>query len=267
MAPDGSPVAVLDAIDERRLDLFAAVVEHGVAGHHAEQRGLRGAERHGEGGREIIVDAKPAGIFGDDRHAHIAGQPHRHEVAGMLDAEAQGRGSGGRTSLVVFRAPFRHARALTNANRAVDDDTGGIVAVVERGRVNQRAERGSGLPTCLRGAIELALREAEAARDGKHPAGVWVHGHERAAHLGDLLQRPLALKAVVGRCRRPVIGRPRHARRNIDNVARLQHRADRTRRSAKAVADLRPRPLHFIVGDDAGIARLLQSAGLGSARP
>ncbi len=49
----------------------------------------------------------------------------------------------------------------------------------------------------LNGAVELALGEAEAADEGEHAAGMRIHGHDRAAHLGHLLQRPLALDRVL----------------------------------------------------------------------
>src|SRR6478672_7241409 len=51
----------------------------------------------------------------------------------MLDAEAQGRGAGRGSSLIVLRAPFRHASALTDAERAVDDDARRRVAIDEPG--------------------------------------------------------------------------------------------------------------------------------------
>ena len=46
VTPNRPPVAILDAIDEGRLHLLAAIAQHRIAGHHAQQRGFAGAERH-----------------------------------------------------------------------------------------------------------------------------------------------------------------------------------------------------------------------------
>ena len=55
-------------------------------------RGLAGAERERQVGRQIVVDAEALGVFGDQRHAEVLRQPHGHDVARVLDAEAQRRG-------------------------------------------------------------------------------------------------------------------------------------------------------------------------------
>jgi hypothetical protein len=47
----------------------------------------------------MIVDAEPLGIFRDDLHAHVIGEPHRHQIARALDASPQCRGS---SSLAVI---------------------------------------------------------------------------------------------------------------------------------------------------------------------
>ena len=85
-------VAVLDAVDQGRLDLLAAVGEHRIGGDHAQHRGLAGAERKRQIRRQVVVDAEALGVFGDQRHADVLRQPHRHDVARLLDAEAQRRG-------------------------------------------------------------------------------------------------------------------------------------------------------------------------------
>ena len=52
-------------------------------------RGLAGAQRHGEHRQHLVIDAEALGVFGHERHADILGEPHRHQVARLLDAEAQ----------------------------------------------------------------------------------------------------------------------------------------------------------------------------------
>ena len=49
---DGAAVAILDAVDEGRDDALAAVVEHRIGGDHAQHRGLAGAERKRQIGRQ-----------------------------------------------------------------------------------------------------------------------------------------------------------------------------------------------------------------------
>src|SRR4249920_4165370 len=131
----------------------------------------------------------------------------------MLDAEAQGRGAGRGARLIVLRAPLRHASSLTDAERAVDDDARRRIAVVERGRVDDRLEGRAWLAARLHGAIELAFGEAETADEREHAAGVRIHGHDRSADRWDLLERPLPgdVRLLVGRL----------ARGDVDDVARL----------------------------------------------
>src|SRR5258705_6148046 len=99
----------------------------------------------------------------------------------MLDAEAQGRGAGRRACLIVLRAPLRHASSLTDAERAVDDDARGRIAVVERGRVDDRLEGRAWLAARLHCAIELAFGEGEAADQREHAPGVPGHCPARSA--------------------------------------------------------------------------------------
>src|SRR5262249_4924849 len=122
----------------------------------------------------------------------------------MLDAEAQCRGAGRRTGLIVLRAPFRHARSLTDAERTVDDDARRRIAVVERGRVDDWLERRAGLAARLNGGIELALGEAEAADQREHAASVRIHRDDGATNRRNLLERPLPFDVglLVGRLAR-----------------------------------------------------------------
>src|SRR5512134_91537 len=88
-----------------------------------------------------------------------------------------------------------------------------------------------------------------------------IHGNQRAANLGNLLQRPLPLQLFRRLLRRSVFGEIGLTRRNIDDVAGLQHGGHRSRRPTETALELRPRPFHFLEGDDALLARLLELAG------
>ena len=136
--------AILDAVDQGRLDLLAAVGEHRIGGRHPQQRRFAGAKRHGEIGRQIVVDAEALGIFGDERHADVAGEPHRHLVDRMLDAVAQGVRAA-RLAFEIFRPPDAKARTLIDLDRRVEDDGGRRIAVVERRRIDEGLERGARL--------------------------------------------------------------------------------------------------------------------------
>src|SRR6478736_2021315 len=160
----------------------------------------------------------------------------------MLDAEAQGRGASRRARLIVLRAPFWHACSLTDAERAVDDDTRRRVAVVERGRVDDRLEGRAWLAARLHGAIELASSEAETADKREHAPGVWVHGHHRTADLRHLLERPL----------------PGDVRLLVGRLARAR---------THAVLELGPGPRHFGEGDRAGLPLVRELAGRATRRP
>jgi hypothetical protein len=139
VAIDGVAVAVLDAVDQRRLHPLAAVVEHRIGGDHAQQGGLAGAERKGEIRRQVVIHAETLGIVGDQRHADVLRQTHRHHVARMLDAEAQGRGAV-EFAFVIFRPPGFLPRALVDLQRRVEHDRGRRIAVVERGGVDDGFE-------------------------------------------------------------------------------------------------------------------------------
>ena len=107
---DGVAVAVLDAVDQRRDHAPAAVVEHRIGGDHAQHRRLAGAERVGQIRRQLVIDAEALGIFGDQRHADVLRQPHRHHVTRLLEAEAQRRRAE-ELAAVIFRLPDAAAAA------------------------------------------------------------------------------------------------------------------------------------------------------------
>src|SRR5690606_11957700 len=45
MLVDGLAIAILDAVDQRRLDILAAIRHHGIGRYHAHYRGFAGTER------------------------------------------------------------------------------------------------------------------------------------------------------------------------------------------------------------------------------
>ena len=167
-------VAVLDAVDQGRLHALAAIVEHRIGGDHAQQSGLAGAERKRQIRRQVVIDAEALGIVGDQRHADILRQPHRHHVTRALDAEAQRRRAV-ELALVIFRPPGFLAGALVDLQRRVQHDRGRRVAVIERGGIDDRLERRAGLPQRLRRAVELALVVGKAADHGEDASGQRIH--------------------------------------------------------------------------------------------
>ena len=73
-------------------------------------------------------------------------------------------------------------------DRLIEHDRGRRIAVVERGGVDERLERGARLAQRLGGAVELGLVEREAADHRQHAAGERVHRDAGAGDLGDLAQ-------------------------------------------------------------------------------
>ena len=229
MAPHSAAPAVLNAVDISRPHLSSAICQHGVSGGHAEQRRLAGAECHGEHRRQFVVDSEAARVFTDERHAHVLRETHRHEVARMLDADTQRR----RTvelPAVILRPPNIETGTLLDRDRRIEHDTRRLVAIVERGGIDERLERRSRLATRLSGTIELAQREREAADAREHAARVRIHDDDAATDLGNLHKRPHALRLVMV------------FRRNVDHVADVQHVA-----RARLLARLAVRPPDLLV--------------------
>ena len=141
--------------------------------------------------RQIVIDAEALGIFGDQRHADVLRQPHRHHVARVFDAETQ-RGRTVEFAFVVFRPPDADARTLIDLERRIEHDGRRRVAVVERGRVDERLERRARLAQRLRRAVELALVEGEAANHREHATGPRIFDHHRAGNFRHLTQDELA---------------------------------------------------------------------------
>src|SRR5262249_5078833 len=147
------------------------------------------------------------------------------------------------------------AGALRDRDRRILDDAVRAVAVFERRHIDERLERGAGLPLRLRRAVELALLERPAADHSENAPGLWIHDDEAAADIGDLAQR------ILRRWRRPTaLGSRACGADRIDEhyIARLQdvrHSAD-TRAESLVIKRL-ARPAQ-IVDRDAPLPAFLQ---------
>ena len=236
---DRVAVPILDAVDQSCLDPTAAIGKHGIGLGHSQHRSLAGAERERQIGRQVIVDAEPLGVFGDQRHADVLGKPHRHDVARVLDAEAQGLRPVIFSGRIIFRPPWREPGALVDLDRRVHHHRRRRIAVIERRRVDERLERGTGLAQRLRGAVELALVVREASDKREHPAGQRFHHNEPARHFGKLTQ-PILRRIFAGRL-------------HINHVARRQHLAHPRDELAPLGSYRRLRPLHAIERNDADL--------------
>src|SRR5690242_1689434 len=128
----------------------------------------------------------------------------------MLDPIAQG-GRAGEFALIVFRPPNADTRPLIDFDRRIKNDRRWGVAIIERSRVDKRFEGRAGLAQRLRGSVELALIEGEAANHGEHAAGPWIFDHHGAGDFGHLMQTELAFG---------------FGRLDIDNVAGADDLAD-----------------------------------------
>ena len=187
---DGMAPAVLDAVDQGRLDALAAVGQHGIGGDHAHDRGFAAAERVGQIQPEIVVDAEATRVFGDQGHADVAGEAHGHQVFRMLDAVAQGMRSVV-AFLEILRPPDFPIR-LGDLDRLVENDRRGRIAAFERRGVDDRLEGRARLALRLGGAVEVGLVVGIAADHGEDAAGIGVHGDDGAGNFGYLAQAELA---------------------------------------------------------------------------
>ena len=233
--------AILDAVDEGRLDPLAAVGQHRIGRGHAQQRRLARAKRHREIGRQIVIDAEALGVFGDERHADVAGKAHGHLVDRMFDAIAQ-RVRTARLAFEILGTPDAKARPLIDFNRRVEHNRRRRITIVERRRIDEGLERGTRLAQRLRRPVEHGLVEGKSADHGEDAARIGIHGDDRAADLGDLAQAIFARPAVD--CI------------DIDYVARRQ-------RGPPAGA---AGPAHAHIGEGAGFALAHDLAGLLASR-
>ena len=179
--------AILDAVDQGFLDSLAAVGEHRIGGGQPHQGRFAGTKRHRQVGRQIVVDTEALGIFGDERHPDIAGEPHGHLIDRMFDPIAQSMGTA-RLALEILRTPNPKTRSLIDFDRLVENDGRWRIAIVECRGVDKRLERGTRLAQRLRRAIEFGLVERKTADHGEDAAGIGVHHDDRAADFRDLAQ-------------------------------------------------------------------------------
>jgi hypothetical protein len=113
--------AVLDTVDQGRPDALAAIDQHRIAGGHPHHGRLASAQRHREHRLQVVIDAEAAGIFGNQRHADILGEPYRHQVLRELDAVAQ-CARAGRLAVEILRPPHAEPRPLVDLDRGIEDD-------------------------------------------------------------------------------------------------------------------------------------------------
>ena len=185
MAVDGVAIAVLHAVDQRRLDAPPAIGQHGIGRGHFQQCGLASPQRHRQHGLHILVNAKTLGIFGNQRHADIFGQPDRHLVDRMFDTKTQGMGAA-RLAFEIFRPPDSKAPALVDFDWRIEHDRAWRVAIVQRRRIDDGLKRRTWLALRLGSAVEFRLVEREAADHGEDPASIGIHRDNAAGDLRNL---------------------------------------------------------------------------------
>ena len=167
-----------DLGDEDRIVELPAGRERVVGPHQLEQRHLRAAERDREVARERPLEAEAWQVGDQIGKADVLRDLHGDDVDRVHQRLAQPRRSA-EFLLVVLGLPDLVA-AIVEADRRIDDDRRGRVAVVERRGIDERLERGTGLTKSLYGAVELASRVVVAADHGAHVAGVGVERQKRA---------------------------------------------------------------------------------------
>ncbi len=246
VAEDRLAAPVLNAIDQSRRNVQAAIVEHGIRRGQSQHRRFARAQRHGQERRHIVHDIEPLGIIDDGRHPDILGQPHRHDVARFFDAEAKRTGAV-EFALVVLRLPLAEAIALIDHDGRIEDQARRRKSVIERCGIDERLERGARLALRLDGPIKLAGVVIVAADQRQNAAGMRIHRDQGAVDLRHLLE--IVADLVAGRERRVLqpglIVRSAlalHAS-NRDHVADGQDVMGRFRRGADALAlDARAAP-------------------------
>ena len=157
-----------------------------------QQGRLAGAQRHRVFARHVVHDAEALDGLGDRLHSDDRGDPRGHRIQRLFERDTQ-RCRPAEPHLlaalrVIGRRPHRHPRALGERYRAVDDQCRWREAMIERGQIDERLDRGARLAFCLGRAVELARREAEPAADREDAPGVRIHGNKRARDLRHLAQ-------------------------------------------------------------------------------
>ncbi len=213
MAIDRLAVPVLHPVNQGRFNPFATIGEHRIGRDHVEQCGFFGSQSIGQELTHIVVDTKAFRIGRDHIHPDLLRQPDRHQVSRPFDAGAQ-RGWAIELVAGVLWAP--DPLGCVDFNRGVNDDRRGRVPTVQRGSIDKRFERRTGLSPGLCRAVENRMLIGEPALHGDHPAGVDIHRHEPAFDLGDLPQCP------ADKGPRLVVGHPAH----MHHVAQFEIRSE-----------------------------------------
>src|SRR5271166_5952239 len=89
---------------------------------------------------------------------------------------------------VILGRPHRQPRPLRKGYGSVEHQRRRCEAVIERGQIDERLDRGTGLPLSLSRPVELTDLEAEPAADRKDAPRVRIHGDKGAGYFGDLAQ-------------------------------------------------------------------------------
>ncbi len=163
--------------NEHRVVPQAAVGEHPVGSGHREQGDIPRPEHHRRHGWS--ADAEPLGVLDGSRNADGAEHLHRGTVARRAQRRAHGHRAGSGMTVLGKPGAFGRVHRLVEPG----DDRGGRVAHLERRGVDERLERGSGLPVRLGRAIERALGEVAATDERAHFARVRVERDERALQV------------------------------------------------------------------------------------
>jgi hypothetical protein len=130
--------------------------------------------------------------------ADLLQQTHRGAIARRTQRGSERQRGPGR--VLILRRPC----ALQGCDRLVEviDHGGRGIARLDRGRVDERLESGSGLAMRLNRPVEVSGIEVAAADHCPHVPGVWLERHESA-----LARRPRAEAARVPRSSRASSGR------------------------------------------------------------
>ena len=181
-------------VDQIRIDPEAAVCEHRIRARRLQRRDEARTERHRQIRRGLVgvetetLRDEVLRVLGADERQNA----DRHEVLRLLQRETHRH----RTVrlVVVLRLPRVAARrARREIQRRVVDDRGRSETLVERGRIDERLEARTRLTPRLRDVVELVLVEVEAADQRANRAVLRRERHQRAFHLRQLRDLPVAL--------------------------------------------------------------------------
>ena len=184
-------VAVGHLGDQVRVDLVAAVGEHGVGARHLQRRHVAGAEGQGQVGRILVrVKAEARGVFLAVFGADLVQDADGNHVLRFHQALAHGH----RTvvlAVVVLRFP-RLATRLARIERdgRVVDDGGWRQAPFQRSGIDEGLEGRTGLAPRLRDVVELVAVVIEAADHGADGAVGGAGRDEGRLYFRHLRQDP-----------------------------------------------------------------------------